>query len=92
MKFLVIGLGSMGRRRIRRLLRLGFKEVIGFDTKESRRIEVREKHGIAIADNWQAVRSMPVDAWIISTPPDTHVAYGLAAISKTAFFAEAGVG
>jgi predicted dehydrogenase len=92
MKFLVIGLGSMGRRRIRCLQRLGFKDVIGFDTKESRRIEAREKHGIAIADNWQAVRSMPVDAWIISTPPDTHVAYGLEATeSKTAFFAEAGV-
>jgi len=92
MKFLVIGLGSMGRRRIRCLQRLGFKDVIGFDPKESRRIEAREKHGIVTADDWALVRSTPVDAWIISTPPDTHVAYGLEATERnTAFFAEAGV-
>jgi predicted dehydrogenase len=92
MKFLVIGLGSMGRRRIRCLQRLGFKDLIGFDPKESRRIEAREKHGIVTADDWALVRSTPVDAWIISTPPDTHVAYGLEATERnTAFFAEAGV-
>ena len=33
MKFLIIGLGSMGKRRIRNLQYLGHKEIIGFETK-----------------------------------------------------------
>lgn len=92
MKFLVIGLGSMGRRRIRCLQRLGFKDIIGFDPKETRRAEAQQKHGIVVVGDWAAAKATPVDAWIISTPPDTHIGYGLQATeAKTAFFAEASV-
>ena len=46
MKFLIVGLGSMGKRRIRCFKNLGFENIIGFDLKESRRKEAEEKYGI----------------------------------------------
>ena len=36
MKFLVIGLGSMGKRRVRCLMSLGEKDIIGFDPRQDR--------------------------------------------------------
>ena len=44
MKFLIIGLGSMGKRRIRNLFALGFNDVIGFDTRSDRRKESELKY------------------------------------------------
>jgi len=46
MNFLVVGLGSMGKRRIRCLQSLGFGNVFGFDIRESQRTEAREKYSI----------------------------------------------
>ena len=43
MKFLVIGLGSMGKRRVRNLLANGEKSIFGFDLREDRRKETEEK-------------------------------------------------
>ena len=43
MKFLVIGLGSMGKRRIRNLKYLKYKEIIGYDIRRERREEVENK-------------------------------------------------
>ena len=40
MQVLVVGLGSMGKRRIRNLIKLGFKNIIGFDPRLDRRVEV----------------------------------------------------
>ena len=43
MKFLVVGLGSMGKRRVRNLIALGFKDsVSGFDIREDRREETKK--------------------------------------------------
>ena len=46
MRFLIIGLGSMGKRRIRNLQSLDVGEISGFDISEGRRKEAREKYGI----------------------------------------------
>jgi len=46
MKVLVIGLGSMGKRRIRNLLKLGYKDIIGFDIRIDRINEVNKKYHI----------------------------------------------
>ena len=46
MKVLVIGLGSMGKRRIRNLLKLGYKDIIGFDIRTDRINEVNKKYHI----------------------------------------------
>jgi|GEM_PF-5712643 len=41
---LVIGLGSMGKRRIRNLQFIGYKSIAGFDPREDRRAEANEKY------------------------------------------------
>jgi 3-hydroxyisobutyrate dehydrogenase-like beta-hydroxyacid dehydrogenase len=39
MKALVVGLGSMGKRRVLNLIALGVKEIHGFDLRADRRQE-----------------------------------------------------
>jgi predicted dehydrogenase len=92
MKFLIVGLGSMGKRRIRCLKRLGFETIVGYDPRADRRAEVAERYGVETIADWAAAAALPVDAWIISTPPDTHVDYALQATGRgIAFFTEANV-
>ncbi len=74
MKFLVIGLGSMGKRRVRCLKTLGHTDIVGFDPREDRRKETQEQYAI------KTIESLPsslaeFDALIISTPPDIHDHY-----------------
>lgn len=92
MKFLIVGLGSMGKRRIRNLKYLKAGEIIGFDTMEARRNEAEEKYGIKTFDNFDHAMKEEPDALIISTPPDLHVKYALeAAKHDKHFFMEASV-
>jgi len=76
MKFLVIGLGSMGKRRVRNLIALGYKDsVAGFDLREDRRSEA-DKYGISIFDDFEkAMSNFKPDAFLISTPPNFHMQY-----------------
>lgn len=92
MKFLVIGLGSMGKRRIRNLKHLEQKDIIGFDTREDRCKEANEKYQIQVfTDISKALNEKP-DAMIISTPPDLHMKYAKIAIkNRIHFFTEASV-
>ncbi len=92
MKFLIVGLGSMGKRRIRNLQYLKAGEIIGFDLREDRRKEAEKKHGIKTFDKFNnAIRDQP-DALIISTPPDLHVEYAIEAAKRDKhFFMEASV-
>ena len=91
-KLLIVGLGSMGKRRIRNLQYLKAGEIIGFDVREDRRKEAEEKHGMKTFDGFsKAMRDQP-DALIISTPPDLHVKYAMeAAKNNKHFFMEASV-
>jgi len=93
MHFLVIGLGSMGKRRIRCLQALGFKDVAGVDARPDRRSEAAEKYGIAVYPRYEeaAIARRP-DAVIISVPPDVHHIYMAAAVAaRLPFFVEASV-
>ncbi|TLX80018.1 MAG: Gfo/Idh/MocA family oxidoreductase [Thaumarchaeota archaeon] len=92
MKFLVVGLGSMGKRRIRNLLQLNEKNITGFDVSNDRCTEAYQKYGIRTStDINDALREKP-DAMIISTPPDLHMKYAQIAIeNKIHFFTEASV-
>lgn len=69
---MIIGLGSMGKRRVRNLQALGLKAIVGFDLREDRRKEVEEKYGIQTVDSLEGVDTDPFDAFIISTPPHLH--------------------
>jgi len=76
MLYLVIGLGSMGTRRIRNLLALNNKTIWGIDSREDRRNEAKKKYGI---ETFKSIEDLPglskVSAFIISVPPDKHMYY-----------------
>jgi predicted dehydrogenase len=91
-KILVVGLGSMGRRRVRNLLHLGGHEVAGVEPNDDRRDEVAAELGI---DTWQEFEDgldWGADAVVVSTPPDRHSEYARAAARRGLhFFTEASV-
>jgi predicted dehydrogenase len=93
MKFLIIGLGSMGKRRIRNLLfnEIVPQSIIGFDPDAEKRTEAESKYGIkTYSDFLTADKTEQPDAYIISTPPNQHHLYFLpAAKKKKHFFVEA---
>ena len=92
MKILIIGLGSMGKRRIRNLMALKEEDIIAFDLKEERRKEAEEKYGIrTFAEFEDAMREKP-NVFIISVPPDIHLQYQKFAVNNDIhFFTEASV-
>lgn len=92
MKFLIIGLGSMGKRRIRNLQFLNAGEILGFDKKEEKRKEVEKIYNIKTFDNFEKALLYNPDALIISTPPNFHNEYiKLAIKNKKPAFVEASV-
>jgi len=89
LKFLVIGLGSMGKRRIRNLQFNGEKNIIGFDFSEERRKEAEKEYGIKTIADLKKISEKEFDAVIISTPPDQHGDYIRFALKhKKHFFVE----
>ena len=92
MKFLVVGLGSMGKRRIRNLKALDMSEIIGFDLLKDRCQNVKTEFNInTFTDFNQAMNDKP-NVMIISTPPDLHMKYAHIAIENNMhFFTEASV-
>jgi len=73
LKFLVIGLGSMGKRRIRNLISLGYNDILGFDIREDRKKEVKKKYGIKVFDSISLALNENPNMAIISTSPDSHL-------------------
>ncbi len=92
LKFLQVGLGSMGKRRIRCLLHWGVKpeQITGFDLDEKQCKAVENKYKIKTFTNFQeAMAVSQPDAFIISTPPNQHSKYFLcAAKNRKHFFVE----
>lgn len=92
MKALVVGLGSMGKRRIRNLKAIGIEAITGVDPREDRRDEASGKYGINTATRVEDCLSDDPDVVIISTPPDLHIPIALDVCSRgIPFFTEAGV-
>lgn len=92
MKFLVVGLGSMGKRRIRNLKKLGINEIIAFDLRKDRCEEVKTKYNVdTFLEFNESIKESP-NVMIISTPPDLHMKYANLAIENNMhFFTEASV-
>ncbi len=83
MRFLVIGLGSMGKRRVRNLQALGFEHIAGFDTRPDRCIEAQEKYGIATYGNFsEAIEDYDPNTFVISTSPEYHMFYANKAFER----------
>ena len=86
LRVLQVGLGSMGKRRIRNLQELGIKDIIGFDPKEERRKEAQRRYHIqTVADITEGLKKNP-NCMIISTPPDLHYKYSKIAIKNNIHF------
>lgn len=89
---LIVGLGSMGKRRVRNLQRLGVKKITGFDPREDRREEAARAYSIDTVADIERAWSLAPDAVVISTPPDLHVRYARDAVHHgRSFFMEASV-
>jgi predicted dehydrogenase len=93
MKAVVIGLGSMGKRRVRCLQALGVKEIIGIDTRADRREEASLRYGIQTRAELDLVwDSFKPDVAVISLPPKLHVmAMNICVEHRVPFFIEASV-
>ncbi len=75
MKIIVIGLGSMGKRRLRLLSERNDVELFGIDSQEARCEEVKEKFGITCFKSIaEAVEAENMKAAVISTSPLSHAA------------------
>lgn len=75
MKIIVIGLGSMGKRRLRLLSEHKNVELFGIDSQESRCKEVNDKFGITCFNSIaEAVEVENIEAAVISTSPLSHAA------------------
>lgn len=91
MRFGVIGLGSMGKRRVRDLRSLGH-EVLGFDVRADRNGESHDLFGIRTFANVESLLEARPDALVVSTPPDRHPAdYEVSFRARLPFFSEANV-
>lgn len=92
MKFAQIGLGSMGKRRIRNLMSLHIQpaQIVGFDLAPERSREATKLFGIRVYPDFQElIKKENPDAYIISSPPDQHAHYFLqAARAQKHFFVE----
>ena len=53
LRFYIVGLGSMGKRRIRNLAVNGEKDVTGFDIRLDRNAEAKEKYGIKVVEHFE---------------------------------------
>lgn len=82
MNFLQVGLGSMGKRRIRCLKTLGHQNVIGLEFREDRRKEAEDLYKIQTVALLGDVKWKKIDAMIISTPPDMHLDYMKVAVRE----------
>lgn len=93
LKALVIGLGSMGKRRVRNLQHIGGIEVFGFDLREDRRNEATEKYAIQTFSSFEhAVTNENFDIFMISTSPKHHMEYAYKALEMSiSCFIEASV-
>ena len=73
MRILVIGLGSMGKRRIRLLKEHTSLEIYGVDSKVERCEEVKELFGVdCYLDLEEAVRDRKMDCAFVCTSPLSH--------------------
>lgn len=89
MKFLVIGLGSMGKRRVRNLQRHGELDIIGFDVRKERAEEAARLYSIKTFTDFKSAAKEQPDVLVISCPPDKHLEYAhYAAEQGLHFFTE----
>lgn len=92
MKVLQVGLGSMGRRRIRCLQSLTSADLVGFDPRADRRSKAAAELQVPTVSTLDEALWATLDAAVISTPPHVHYGYLSTAVDHgVAAFVEVGV-
>lgn len=87
--FVVIGLGSMGKRRVRDLKALNAGRIIGVDGREDRRVESAERFGIETMSDFDAAMELKPRAVMVSLPPHLHYRFCKGALDAgAAYFVE----
>ncbi len=87
--FVVVGLGSMGKRRVRDLLALNAGRVLGVDRREDRRTEVEQRFNIETSPDLDAALKLGPRAVMVSVPPHLHFPVCRAALDAgSAYFVE----
>lgn len=75
MRVAVVGLGSMGKRRIRILKRLYPQiYIVGIDSRDDRRKQVADEYEIETANNIDVVASKDIECILVCTSPQSHSA------------------
>ena len=82
MNFLIIGLGSMGKRRARNLIALKQTKILGYDTNPKRRLEFEKKYNLPTLSSLRDTKLENFTAMIVSTHPSFHFKYIAAAIKN----------
>lgn len=82
MKILQIGVGSMGKRRIRNMKYLGFHDILAFDMREDRLYEAKDLYGVEILLEYKDVKWEEITHVIVSTSPDKHMQYAIDAVKN----------
>ena len=82
-RFLVIGCGSIGKRHIENLRKLGVQDIIAFDVQSSRREEVRERFGVSVANSLARAWEYKPDVAVITVPTSLHIPLALQAAKHT---------
>lgn len=84
MKFLVLGLGSIGSRHIRNLKKLGYPDIIGYDADHEFSVKKSKELNIQITTDFKD-QVDAVDAIIVCTPPSFHVEATIFAAEKNKY-------
>ncbi len=82
MKIFVVGLGSMGKRRVRNLQALEVEDIIGFDRRADRRAEAEDQYGIPTVASFAEGMSADPYAVVVSTPAGQQMDYLQAALNS----------
>ena len=72
MKFLIAGLGSIGRRHLRNLLALGERDILLYRTRSSTLPDV-DLEGFPVEDDLRAALAHQPDGVIVSNPTALHL-------------------
>ena len=91
--FLIIGLGSMGKRRIRCLRKISDEFIIyGYEINKGRANEVSKEYNIILITELKKIKNLKLHSILICTSPESHYDYiELALENKINVFIEAGV-
>ena len=79
---LVVGCGSIGKRRIGNLVTLNAGEILAFDLRSDRRDEIETQYGVKVLDRLEDAWGRGPDVALIAVPTSLHVSIALQAAEQ----------